>query len=91
MKWLMGVRKALSIVTAAAVAMSPAVAGPALLFDPANGRILYAEDQDDQWFPAAGGLRPCHRCYSGCPPASSGGYHSREAQSAHLGWRWPDR
>ena len=58
MKWHMsighvGMRKALSVVTAAAVAMSPAVAGPALLFDPANGRILYAEDQDDQWFPAS--------------------------------------
>lgn len=53
MKWQMGVRKVLSVVTAAAVAMSPAVAGPALLFDSANGRILYAEDQDDQWFPAS--------------------------------------
>jgi D-alanyl-D-alanine carboxypeptidase len=29
------------------------MAGPALLFDPANGRVLYAEDQDDQWFPAS--------------------------------------
>jgi D-alanyl-D-alanine carboxypeptidase len=28
-------------------------AGPALLFDAANGRILYAEDQDDQWHPAS--------------------------------------
>jgi D-alanyl-D-alanine carboxypeptidase len=43
----------LSIVTASAVALSPALAGPALLFDPANGRVLYAEDQDDQWFPAS--------------------------------------
>jgi D-alanyl-D-alanine carboxypeptidase len=43
----------LSVVTAAAVAVSPAIAGPALLFDSANGRILYAEDQDDQWFPAS--------------------------------------
>jgi D-alanyl-D-alanine carboxypeptidase len=29
------------------------LAGPALLFDPANGKILYAEDQDDQWHPAS--------------------------------------
>src|SRR5262245_10252477 len=49
----MGARKVLSVVTAAAVATSPAVAGPALLFDSANGRVLYAEDQDDQWFPAS--------------------------------------
>src|SRR5262249_3400195 len=49
----MGARKMLSVVMAAAVAVSPAIAGPALLFDPANGRILYAEDQDDQWFPAS--------------------------------------
>jgi D-alanyl-D-alanine carboxypeptidase len=46
-------RKVLAVVTAAAVAVSPAIAGPALLFDPANGRIIYAEDQDDQWFPAS--------------------------------------
>ncbi len=45
--------KLLSIVTAAAIAVSPAIAGPALLFDPTNGRVLYAEDQDDQWFPAS--------------------------------------
>jgi D-alanyl-D-alanine carboxypeptidase len=49
----MGARKVLSVFTAAAVAVSPAMAGPALLFDPANGRIIYAEDQDDQWFPAS--------------------------------------
>jgi D-alanyl-D-alanine carboxypeptidase len=45
--------KMLSIVVASAVALSPAIAGPALLFDPANGRVLYAEDQDDQWYPAS--------------------------------------
>ena len=28
-------------------------AGPALLFDAASGRILYAEDQDDLWHPAS--------------------------------------
>jgi D-alanyl-D-alanine carboxypeptidase len=30
-----------------------AQAGPTLLFDPANGKILYAEDIDDQWHPAS--------------------------------------
>ena len=30
-----------------------AVAGPTLLFDPGNGKVLYAEDQDDQWHPAS--------------------------------------
>ena len=54
MKWhKVAARNVLSAVTAAAVAVSPAIAGPALLFDSANGRILYAEDQDDQWFPAS--------------------------------------
>jgi D-alanyl-D-alanine carboxypeptidase len=48
-----GSRKVLSVVMATAVAMSPAMAGPALLFDAANGRVLYAEDQDDQWHPAS--------------------------------------
>jgi D-alanyl-D-alanine carboxypeptidase len=42
-----------SIVTASAVALSPAMAGPALLFDAADGKILYAEDQDHQWHPAS--------------------------------------
>ena len=31
----------------------PAVAGPAILFDPADGRVMYAEDQDDLWHPAS--------------------------------------
>jgi len=30
-----------------------ASAGPSLLFDPANGKVLYAEDVDDQWHPAS--------------------------------------
>jgi D-alanyl-D-alanine carboxypeptidase len=30
-----------------------ALAGPTLLFDPADGKILYAEDIDDQWHPAS--------------------------------------
>lgn len=45
--------KVLSVVMASAVALSPAIAGPALLFEPASGRVLYAEDQDDQWYPAS--------------------------------------
>lgn len=28
-------------------------AGPKLLFNPDNGRVLYAEDIDDQWYPAS--------------------------------------
>lgn len=35
------------------VAASQAQAGPKLLFDPADGRVLYAEDIDDQWYPAS--------------------------------------
>jgi D-alanyl-D-alanine carboxypeptidase len=31
----------------------PAAAGPALLFEPATGKILYAEDIDDIWHPAS--------------------------------------
>jgi D-alanyl-D-alanine carboxypeptidase len=46
-------RKLLAVVAAVAVALSPSAAGPALLFDLASGRVLYAEDQDDQWFPAS--------------------------------------
>lgn len=30
-----------------------AVAGPALLFDASNGQVLYAEDPDDNWYPAS--------------------------------------
>ena len=30
-----------------------AAAGPALLFDPGNGKVLYAEDQDNHWHPAS--------------------------------------
>jgi D-alanyl-D-alanine carboxypeptidase len=49
----MRTRKLVSLAAAAALMLSPANAGPALLLDPANGRVLYAEDQDDQWFPAS--------------------------------------
>jgi D-alanyl-D-alanine carboxypeptidase len=30
-----------------------AVSGPSLLFDAGTGQVLYAEDQDDQWYPAS--------------------------------------
>jgi len=33
--------------------VSPVLAGPALLFDAANGKVLYAEDVDDSWYPAS--------------------------------------
>jgi D-alanyl-D-alanine carboxypeptidase len=32
---------------------APALAGPAILFDMADGSVLYAEDQDLQWHPAS--------------------------------------
>ena len=38
---------------AAGLSLSPAAAGPALLFDAADGRVLYAEDPDNQWHPAS--------------------------------------
>ncbi len=46
-------RTLISVATASSVAFSSAVAGPALLFDAADGRVLYAEDQDHQWHPAS--------------------------------------
>jgi D-alanyl-D-alanine carboxypeptidase len=44
-----------TFIAAAAVVLtvSAAQAGPALLFDVANGMVLYAEDPDDQWHPAS--------------------------------------
>jgi D-alanyl-D-alanine carboxypeptidase len=42
-----------SMATAWAVAVTPSIAGPALLFDSTDGRVLYAEDQDHQWHPAS--------------------------------------
>ncbi len=43
-----------AVATAVAVALSlPASAGPTLLFDAAEGRVLYAEDPDNQWHPAS--------------------------------------
>lgn len=38
---------------AAVMLAPPAAAGPALLFDPSNGKVLYAEDADNQWHPAS--------------------------------------
>ncbi len=35
------------------LATLPAAAGPTLLFEPATGKILYAEDIDDIWHPAS--------------------------------------
>ena len=49
-------RLALSLLMSwlAVAAQAPrALAGPTLLFEAATGRILYAEDQDDQWHPAS--------------------------------------
>ncbi len=34
-------------------AAPPAAAGPALLFDAGDGKVLYAEEMDDQWHPAS--------------------------------------
>ncbi len=33
--------------------VTPAVAGPALLFEQETGKVLYAEDQDNLWYPAS--------------------------------------
>ena len=35
------------------MASSGASAGPALVFEPYNGTVFYAEDPDAQWFPAS--------------------------------------
>lgn len=35
------------------LASAPATAGPALLFDASDGKVLYAEDIDNQWHPAS--------------------------------------
>ena len=41
------------LVGAILVAPSVASSAPALLFEPYNGTVLYAEDPDAQWFPAS--------------------------------------
>lgn len=38
---------------AVALAPLPAAAGPALVFEPYNGTVFYAEDPDAPWFPAS--------------------------------------
>jgi D-alanyl-D-alanine carboxypeptidase len=48
LRWIVaGIAMGIEITT------SVAVAGPALLFDAADGKVLYAEDQDNQWHPAS--------------------------------------
>jgi D-alanyl-D-alanine carboxypeptidase len=42
-----------SIAMGIEITASAAVAGPTLLFDVAEGKVLYAEDQDNQWHPAS--------------------------------------
>ena len=44
---------ALIAVLISSLAGGPAAAGPALLFDPDDGKVLYAEDPDSQWHPAS--------------------------------------
>lgn len=41
------------ILALAALLPLPAAAGPALLFEASSGKVLYAEDQDNQWHPAS--------------------------------------
>jgi D-alanyl-D-alanine carboxypeptidase len=41
------------LVGAVLMASSGASAGPALVFEPYNGTVFYAEDPDAQWFPAS--------------------------------------
>jgi len=41
------------LVGAILLAPSVASAAPALVFEPYNGTVLYAEDPDAQWFPAS--------------------------------------
>ncbi|MGE5266365.1 MAG: D-alanyl-D-alanine carboxypeptidase family protein [Deltaproteobacteria bacterium] len=42
-----------AVLVATLVAAAPVKAGPALLFDAADGKILYSEEMDDQWHPAS--------------------------------------
>jgi D-alanyl-D-alanine carboxypeptidase len=43
----------LAIWATLALAATGAAAGPALLFETSNGKVLYAEDPDSMWFPAS--------------------------------------
>lgn len=50
----MRIRSTIFVGFAAALAVaSPVTAGPALLLDATDGRVIYAEDQDHQWHPAS--------------------------------------
>ncbi|HZT47653.1 MAG TPA: D-alanyl-D-alanine carboxypeptidase family protein [Hyphomicrobiaceae bacterium] len=49
---LNAIRNLLAAALLAALA-TPSWAGPALLFDAGDGRVLYAEDADNQWHPAS--------------------------------------
>lgn len=44
---------AVAVLLATLAAAAPASAGPALLFEPSTGKVLYAEDPDSQWHPAS--------------------------------------
>lgn len=44
---------AAALISGALAAAQPALAGPALLFDANDGRVLYSEDADNQWHPAS--------------------------------------
>src|SRR5262249_36636334 len=44
---------AFSLAAALTALATPALSGPALLLDAADGRVLYSEDADDQWHPAS--------------------------------------
>jgi D-alanyl-D-alanine carboxypeptidase len=54
-------RRGIALVAAASIALSvialsvtsPAAAGPALLVEQATGRVLYAEEPDQSWYPAS--------------------------------------
>ncbi|MGE0698707.1 MAG: D-alanyl-D-alanine carboxypeptidase family protein [Hyphomicrobiaceae bacterium] len=55
---MMSRARATAAATVALLALLPdptrqAVAGPAILVEARSGRVLYAEDQDHQWFPAS--------------------------------------
>jgi D-alanyl-D-alanine carboxypeptidase len=50
----MRLKLSLTAIALASLAVArPAAAGPALLFDATDGKILYAEEMDDQWHPAS--------------------------------------
>ncbi|MGH6815038.1 MAG: D-alanyl-D-alanine carboxypeptidase family protein, partial [Hyphomicrobiaceae bacterium] len=45
--------RTIATVCAALLFAAPVKAGPALLLDAGDGKILYSEDADDQWYPAS--------------------------------------